>query len=358
MYPNDATEAQDHLKAAQRRLWPDGLPTFMQKPEQALPPHAEEMRREIAAELGPESGAPPRKKRVSRKPRSRGGRAHGAPKGTRRLVQVATLGALIVTGGAAVGFVEGEQSEGGNGAPRVVTVEDLTVRGAIRIVDERGQQIAIFGRDTDGSGGREPLTLGMSSPTLSGPRETLRMTALDTGGTVSLKTPDARSNMTIFAGTNGPFIVLKEDERSRVISEERESRPYVTAAAPQQQRLPRVSAGAGPATIDLTSEEAQRIDDSFVAVGLAAQNGRVSGRIVNTSSVQHTGLRFALDLAGERLDVRVPMISPGNSTAFSAALPAGLSRDALRGARMSFVESTLRFHHHKTWGSSAKHRAD
>jgi hypothetical protein len=73
--------------------------------------------------------------------------------------------------------------------------------------------------------------------------------------------------------------------------------------------------------VDLTNPTAQRLDETFlvsdVTVTKHLAGVKVTGRIVNTSSIIHESLTFNISMRGGNNYFWIPRISPGNSTAFS-----------------------------------------
>ncbi len=355
------------LEAARRRLWPEGMPALPRSPHadasagpvpEAGPGHA--------AAAGPGASGPASVDLDRADPVLGAAlRRIDALERSRRSVSVRWMAVMGAVCGIAAAGVAGTGDRGGSESamPMAVfdelVVDELTVRGALRMIDERGLQIASLGRVLDEDGAREPLTLSMSSPTLSGARETVRLSALETGGTLELHTPDRAASIAMLAGATGPFMVLREDERTHVISEEAEPqaapprRPRAQAPAPPA--LPAVSAPASAGgEVDLGSADVQRIDEDLMLVGLERRDGRLSGRVINASAVRHVNLRLALEIDGARAEIRVPMVSPGNSTGFEVALPDGVD-PGVSTARVSYAGSTVRYHRHQPWGASATH---
>jgi hypothetical protein len=114
--------------------------------------------------------------------------------------------------------------------------------------------------------------------------------------------------------------------------------------------------GAGPAAereIDLLDRRAQALGEGLFAVNLRVSGRQLRGRILNTTSVRHSGVEIELTLAEQQLKLAVPVISPANSTGFSAALPAGLPDAMLRDARVASVRSTLHYDAHQPASESA-----
>jgi hypothetical protein len=208
-------------------------------------------------------------------------------------------------------------------------LENLTVRGAIRIVDEHGNVVALFG-NVPGEGGSETLALELRSAD-GGQGAAVRLESLESGAALALRTPDRHSAMTLVSGDAGPYLLLAQGSRQRVIGPE-------TADA-----LPAVGARDAERALDLTDRRAQPLGEGLSAVDLRVARGQLRGRILNTSSVRHTGVEVELALGDHKLALQVPVISPGNSTGFGVAVPAGLPEPLLRSARVARVTSTLHY---------------
>jgi hypothetical protein len=290
-------------------------PSAAQSPPAAAPP-------EVASPVA----APPRRA-VSRRPLIAGACA-------------AALAAALLTG---IGSPKaGEKAEAGWNLP---PVENLTVRGAIRIVDGLGNVVAVFGNvPADDSGGAETTTLQLRTAAQQGTHETLRLESLASGATLKLETPDRHSSMTLVSGDAGPYLLMTQGSQQRVIG------PTGSDA------LPAVASGPAQASIDLLDRRAQELGDGLFAVDLRVSRGRLRGRILNTTSVRHTGVELELGVGEQKLSLSVPVVSPGNSTGFSAALSAGLPEALLRSAAVERLSSTLRYDAHQPLSESARIR--
>ncbi|HXZ86472.1 MAG TPA: hypothetical protein VEI82_13395 [Myxococcota bacterium] len=227
-------------------------------------------------------------------------------------------------------------------------LENLTVRGSIRIVDDQGNVVALFGNLPGERGQAESTGLELRSGAAAGPSETLRLESLPSGATVSLHTPDRHSSMTLVSGDAGPYVLLAQGTHQRLIGTD------------SGEALPAVGAGAHAAAngreLDLLDPRAQSLGDGLSAVGLRVTHGRLSGRILNTSSVRHSDVAVELAVADQRLALAVPVISPGNSTGFSIAAPQDVPEAMLHSARVSRVTSTLHYDAHQPGSESAQTR--
>jgi hypothetical protein len=150
--------------------------------------------------------------------------------------------------------------------------------------------------------------------------------------------------MTLVSGDAGPYMLMTQGSQQRVIG------PTGSDA------LPAVASGPAHASIDLLDRRAQELGDGLFAVDLRVSRGRLRGRILNTTSVRHTGVELELGVGEQKLSLSVPVVSPGNSTGFSAALPAGLPEALLRSAAVERLSSTLRYDAHQPLSESARIR--
>lgn len=230
---------------------------------------------------------------------------------------------------------------------RSATLDTLTLRGPLRIVDTAGKVLAYLGREGEASGSG-PVVLGLSATGGPEGEQTLRLATSVSGAAVSARTADGDSSIMLLARSSGPEIEMRDGPRTRVVSEERAG-----------EALPAVAAGRASASsaIDLRSANAQAIGHGFIAVGLAIEAGAggttVRGRVINTDAVRHDGVKLRLVASGASAVVEIPRISPGNSTGFEATLK-GVQPDALGRGRLEYLTSTVTYQAHSTRG----HRAE
>ena len=69
---------------------------------------------------------------------------------------------------------------------------------------------------------------------------------------------------------------------------------------------------------------------------------RIAGRMINTTSVRHRDLAFRIGLGEQTADFNVNLISPGNSTSFTAVIP-DASLDQNPAAEIEFLRSTVNY---------------
>lgn len=326
------------LEAARKRLWPDGngpvaapLVPPEPEPEPAFECEADAddaptlpLLNPAAAPAAPPAPVPPATPRraPSRRP------------------LIAAACAAAIAAGLLTGV--GSPKAGENEGPgwNIPPVENLTVRGAIRIVDAQGNVVAMLGNVPTASGKNETTLLELRS----GPRETVRLESLASGATFKLETPDRHSSVTLVSGDAGPYLLMSQGSQQKVMGP---SDPEV---------LPAVSSGPMRASVDLLDRRAQPLGDGLFAVGTRIGKGRLRGRILNTTSVRHTDIEIDLGVGEQTLSLRVPIVSPGNSTGFSIGLPADLPEALLRSASVERLSSTLRYDAHLPASESAKTR--
>jgi len=331
------------LEAARKRLWPEGNGPLAPSPAPPEPVPESEARAfeadddtptltllDPGAGQAPPAAAPPvvapPHRVASRRPLIAGACA-------------AAVAAALLTG---IGSPKaGEKAEAGWNIP---PVENLTVRGAIRIVDGSGNVVAVFGNVPGSPGGQETTTLQLRTAAQQGARETIRLESLASGATLKLGTPDQHSSMTLVSGDAGPYLLMAQGSQQRVIG------PTEVDA------LPAVSSAPARASLDLLDRRAQALGDGLFAVDMRVSRGRLRGRILNTTSVRHTGIELDLGIGEQKLSLSVPIVSPGNSTGFSAAVPDGMPEALLRSASVERLSSTLRYDAHQPGSESARIR--
>ena len=106
------------------------------------------------------------------------------------------------------------------------------------------------------------------------------------------------------------------------------------------------SASERGTTVDLSDPAIQPLGGGFFVgqLSLSDQSGvlRVSGRLINATSIDQLRAEFRLTVAGRELPFSVGKISAGSSTAFTVELPSA-SQAALRSAQLRWVRSTLSY---------------
>ena len=236
-----------------------------------------------------------------------------------------------------------------------IVVDDVTVRGELRVVDEAGQSLVWIGREHTPAGtsvGTGQAVIGLFADAGSAaPQQTIRLATSTLGSALSLSTPDGSDSASVFAGESGVSIELRRGETSRLISERAEGAPGARSPERQGKRAEAVTrAAAGEsergAIVDLSDPAFQPLGDGFFVgqLSLSDQSGvlRVSGRLVNATSVDQLRAEFRLSVAGRDLPFSVGKISAGSGTAFSVELPSAKAA-APRAARLRWMRSTLSY---------------
>jgi hypothetical protein len=324
--PTREARNQKGLEAARKRLWPGG----------DAPPQGAPRAPEPAPDPACEDDAPTLPFVALVAPL----RAHVAAPRAWIAAPAALICAWLLAFVGAPGASEDARADQAGPA-----LENLTVRGAIRIVDDLGNIVALIG-SVPGTDGRSDTTaLELRSAGAGGARDTVRLESLASGASLSLKTPDRHSSLTLVSGEAGPYVLMAQGAKQRLMGTE------------GTDPLPAVASGpASTAGLDLRDRRAQSLGDGLFAVDLRVSGNRLRGRILNTSSVRHTGIEVDLSVADQALAIRVPLVSPGNSTGFAVALPPGLPEAHLREAQVARVSSTLRYDATQPGSESAQTR--
>jgi hypothetical protein len=261
----------------------------------------------------------------------------------------------------------------------VVRANEVAVREAVRLVDDQGRDLIWMGRESAGSGatGSTVISVYATDPSGAAPAQALRLVASPVGSGVSLGTSDGASSASLFVAADGASLELRKGETSRVLDESAEDTPKsaVAAGPPPEPAAPPppppapapapdpTPIGVGPRaeapavargapadgrgiTVDLTDPVLQALGQDFYVgkLSLSDETGglRVSGRIVNASSVDQLRVEFRLSVANRELPFSVARIGAGNSTPFALEIPPASSQQ-LREARIRWVRSTLSY---------------
>jgi hypothetical protein len=99
--------------------------------------------------------------------------------------------------------------------------------------------------------------------------------------------------------------------------------------------------------VDLAEPTIQSFDQSgFLVAELAVKEHltgvKVSGRMINTRTVDHTGISFSLAIGGQSKRFIINRVSAGNSTGFSVYVPDVPKEDARYG-EFAYLESNIHF---------------
>ncbi len=250
--------------------------------------------------------------------------------------------------------LSGSASEGG------LVVEDVTVRGSLRVVDEAGQSLIWIGRERTPAGakaGPGQAVIGLfaggsgADGSAAVPQQTVRLATSALGSALSMSTLDGSNSTSVFAGESGASIELRRGETSRLISEQPDGAPGARSRESRGKRSEAVMRAAADesdrgAIVDLSDPALQVVGDGFYVgqLSLSDQSGvlRVTGRLVNATSVDQLRAEFRLSVAGRDLPFSVGRIPAGSSTSFTVELPSANS-SALRTSRLRWLRSTLSY---------------
>jgi hypothetical protein len=276
-----------------------------------------------------------------------------------------TLISVALTGFFWLGSLEFPARPAETDANSSLVANDLTLHGALRVVDESGRNLVWIGREptsTRASAAPAQSVIGLFSTTGSEePLQTVRIATSQLGSALALTTPDGAESVSAFAGKSGVSVELRRGETTHLLSEHASGASAAPAPASlaRDARPPTGKRSEAPAIASRTSGEAERgtqVDLSDPAIqplggdfyvgqlSLSDQGGvlRVSGRLINASSIDQLRAEFRLTVAGRELPFSVGRISAGSSTAFTVELPSANSA-ALRSARLRWVRSTLSY---------------
>jgi hypothetical protein len=255
--------------------------------------------------------------------------------------------------------VSGASSSGGS-----VVASDVTVSGALRVVDESGRNLIWIGREHATSGASAApaqAVIGLFAASgAEAPQQTIRIATSPVGSALALSTLDGSESVSTFAGESGVALELRRGDTTRVLSERSDGAASAPARAPaakdvkpegKRAEAPAVatasSGGADRGTVvDLSDPAIQPLGGGFYVGQLSLSDSggvlRVSGRLINASSIDQLRAEFRLTVAGRELPFSVGRISAGSSTAFTVELPSA-DAAALRAARLRWVRSTLSY---------------
>jgi hypothetical protein len=234
------------------------------------------------------------------------------------------------------------------------SADDVTIRGALRVVDDAGRDLIFIGREAAAPGAAADsgqavigLFAGASS---EAPQQTVRLATSAAGSALSLSTPDGARSVSIFAGESAVSVDLRNGDTSRTLSERAES---LSAPPPQgvASEGPRIATtptdttratGDAPRGAPSTQRPRRSRSGRLSVVGLILSDEgglRLRGRLVNSTGIDQLRAEFRLLVGGRELAFSVARIAAGESTPFTLELPPARS-DALRAARFRWVRST------------------
>ena len=238
---------------------------------------------------------------------------------------------------------EGARVVGSKQAP----LDELWVTGAIHLVDYDGRELAVLGREQ----GDGPVVMGLYGPDAEGPaRQTLRLAASKSGAALSIRTPEGEASITALVNDQGPELELKRSSTRHLVTEVEPATRTVVAST-----LPVVGAArvAYSPEVEVAAARVQNIGDGFLVAQLntdARPDGlRLSGRVINASSLKHRKVRFRITLAGQSDVIEIPLISPGNSTSFVRTF-ADVNLAKADSVRIEYLSSRVTYFGHSLRG--------
>ncbi|HTO52651.1 MAG TPA: hypothetical protein VMR50_04620 [Myxococcota bacterium] len=256
-----------------------------------------------------------------------------------------------------------------------LTVDDLEVRHALRVVDEQGRDLIWLGRET-AAGGAESLASGQTVLGLfagdgaGAPQQTVRIATSKLGSALSLSSLDGAASSSLFAGKTGVSLELRRGATAASWSEK--GNPGAAAAtavaappppapaapitlAPATRTAPKSESDAlalkntndaGAAAIDLTNPTLQSLGSGFfVGPSSVTDSGggiRIRGRIVNATSVDQARAEFRLTVGKREVSFSVARVVAGSSAPFSIEMAQAPSAE-VRAAHMRWVRSAVSY---------------
>ena len=261
------------------------------------------------------------------------------------LVSLAIAGALLATHVDLPAGMAGALGGGGT-----VSVDELQVHKAVRVVDDAGRDLIWIGRETDRAKADSDAqaVIGLFAAGPGAPQQTMRLATSPLGSALSLSSLDGDATSSLFAGASGVSLELRRGATARTLSEQRNG--GASAAAPRRRRPrrraspPRSARGArkqgdalaarpagdGAASIDLTNPVLQAIGSGFLVSPTSVTDSsgglRVRGRIVNATSLDQARAEFRLSVGKREVPFTVARIDAGTSAPVrgrAAAEPVG-----------------------------------
>jgi hypothetical protein len=272
-----------------------------------------------------------------------------------------TLASLAIAGAMFAAHLElpaGMASALGGGG--TVSVDELQVHKAVRVVDDTGRNLVWIGREPDrASGGSDgQAVIGLFATGSGGePQQTMRLATSPLGSAVSLSSLDGDTTSSLFAGASGVSLELRRGGTARTFSEQREGAVAAAAAPPAAPRelttarsqgdaLAARPAGDGAASVDLTNPVLQAIGSGFLVSPTSVTDSsgglRVRGRIVNATSLDQARAEFRLGVGKSEVPFTVARIDAGTSAQFVVELPQSASAD-VKAARMRWTRSNVSY---------------
>ena len=282
-----------------------------------------------------------------------------------------TLVSLGIAGGLFAAHFEIPGAPASGGVTEQLTVGDLEVRNAIRVVDDAGRNLAWVGREAQ-SGGATQAVVGLyaAAPGAGDSQQTIRIATSSLGSALSLASADGANSSSLFAGKTGVSLELRRGNSATTYTDKagapssaaaQEAAPPPPAPVPESAPAAEAPAGrrteadalagrwtsdVGTFTVDLTNPTLQSLGSGFLVgpTSVTDSSGglRVRGRIVNTTSVDQSRAEFKLGVGKREVSFLVARVSAGGSAPFAVELPENSKAD-VRAARMRWLRSTVRY---------------
>ena len=279
-----------------------------------------------------------------------------------------TLVSLVIAGALFAAHLELPEGMTSALAGGAVSVDELQVRKAVRVVDDSGRDLIRLGREANprGGGADSQAVIALYAASAGGePQQTVRVATSRLGSALALSSLDGEATSSWFAGDGGVSLELRRGAVARTLSEQREG--AAVAAPPASPALPPSSpreaarepgklsesdalaarpAGDGAASVDLTNPMLQAIGSGFLVSPTSVTDSsgglRVRGRIVNATSLAQARAEFRLSVGRSEVPFTVGRIGAGNSAQFVVELPQSASAD-VRTARMRWTRSNVSY---------------
>jgi len=287
-----------------------------------------------------------------------------------------TLVSLGIAGGLFAAHFEIPESAATGGVTEQLTVGDLEVRNAIRVVDDSGRNLAWVGREAQ-SGGATQAVVGLYAAAGGGePQQTIRIATSSLGSALSLSSADGGNSSSLFAGKTGVSLELRRGNSAATYTDkspapggaaaQAAAPPPAPAPAPESPVPPasapapaparrgteadalaaRATSDVGTFAVDLTNPTLQSLGSGFfvgpTSVTDSSGGLRVRGRIVNATSVDQARAEFRLGVGKREVSFLVARVAAGGSAPFAVELPENSKAD-VRSARMRWLRSTVRY---------------
>jgi len=237
-----------------------------------------------------------------------------------------------------------------------IRADRIAVTRDLRVVDAAGNELAVLGRDFGAAGtvsAETPVVLALNAASQGeASKQGLRLAASNAGAGLTLGAPTGSSSVSLLTTQSGSSVEVRNGEHTERLTGEPQlpqvgAAPQLRFARPNDStEVPVIAIPQRDAPPSGALPELRAVGHGFLVADLAARPAgdgvELSGRMVNTTAVVHSGLAFRVSLGEQSAVLTIPKISPGNSTGFRVAL-AGASADAADGARLEYLGSTVAF---------------